>query len=90
MGRKKYKELYETELKNRKFYEEGYRELKTEYINMQKEMLKYQKKLKFELAQLKFDLQDTRGFLKQEKQVSNYLRNNRRKTVKQKEEVKNG
>lgn len=80
-----YKELYETELHNRKMYEERYKEICKENANLQKEtgiadLRKQLTKLsdenyalKEENAKLKLELEDTQKFLEQETQAKEYL-----------------
>jgi hypothetical protein len=96
---KNYKQLYETELQNRKAYETRYKQIKEENIELQKgsglaELRKTNIKLMEEnhiltndnkelneiVAKLRIELEDTKGFLEQEKEVTKALR----------KEVKNG
>ena len=84
-----YKNLYETELNNRKMYEKRYREIEKQYQDLQrnkgigimkKELMKLKDanyELKATVAQLKFDLEDLRGFYNQEKQAKEYLKKER-------------
>ena len=72
---KNYKKLYETEVANRKLYEQRYKDIYSENINYQKEI----KKLKYNLTKARIDLEDTQGFLKQEKALSYALRQERKK-----------
>jgi len=83
-----YKELYEIELHNRKMYEQKYKETRKENVNLQKEtgladlrkkmmeladQVEALKPLKEENAKLKLELEDTKGFLEQEKMAKEYL-----------------
>ena len=82
---KNYKNLYLTELNNRKMYEKRYRELEKQYRDLQKskglgEMRKSISKLKdtnyelkVQITQLKLDLEELKGFYNQEKQAKEYL-----------------
>ena len=84
-----YKDLYETELNNRKMYEKRYREVEQKYRDLQKnkgigEMRKelmrlkdIEYELKAQVAQLKFDLEDIKGFYQQEKTAKEYLKKER-------------
>ncbi len=72
---KNYKKLYETEVANRKLYEQRYKDIYSDNINYQKEI----KKLKYNLTKARIDLEDTQGFLKQEKALSYALRQERKK-----------
>ena len=84
-----YKDLYETELNNRKMYEKRYREIEKQYQdlqrnkgigNLKKELMRLKDDnydLKAQVAQLKFDLEDLRGFYNQEKQAKEYLKKER-------------
>lgn len=86
---KNYKKLYGIELNNRKLYELRYKQVYDSNVEYQKEI----KRLKIELAKVKIQLEDTEGFLRQEKQLTNALRERatrRSKTtnIKKKEEVK--
>lgn len=69
---KNYKELYKTELNNRKLYEERYKEIYDENIALQMELKKL-KKAKEECAKLKLDLEDAKGFWKQETEAKEEL-----------------
>ena len=103
---KKYKELYETELKNRKAYETRYKQIKEENIELQKGsglaelrktninlmtenhiLEKDNKELNELVAKLRIELEDTKGFLEQEKAVTKALRKERTQLRK---EIKNG
>lgn len=84
-----YKDLYETELNNRKMYEKRYREVEKKYRdlqkekgigNMRKELMNLKDtnyELKAQVAQLKFDIEDIRGFYEQEKAAKEYLKKER-------------
>lgn len=84
-----YKNLYETELNNRKMYEKRYREIEQKYRDLQKnkgigEMRKELMRLKdtnydlkVQVAQLKLDVEDLKGFLDQETQAKEYLKKER-------------
>ena len=90
----KYKTLYETELHNRKMYEQQYKDLHERYVNLQKEkgMGELRKKLmeladeneqlkplKAEVAKLKLEIEDLKGFLSQETLAKEYLLRERNK-----------
>lgn len=84
-----YKNLYETELNNRKMYEKRYREIEKKYRDLQEskglgklktELMRLKDanyELKAAVAQLKFDLEDMRGFYQQEKAAKEYLKKER-------------
>lgn len=74
---KNWKGLYNTEKNNRKLYEERYKKIYDENIGYQKLI----KKLKYNLTKARIDLEDCRGFLKQEKEVSYALRQERNKLL---------
>ena len=74
---KNWKGLYNTEKNNRKLYEERYKKVYDENIEYQKLI----KKLKYNLTKARIDLEDCRGFLKQEKEVSYALRQERNKLL---------
>ena len=67
----KYKTLYETELHNRKMYEKRYKEVYEENIELQKSTGLAD--LRKEIAKLKLELEDTKGFLEQERQAKEEL-----------------
>ena len=69
---KNYKQLYKTELSNRKLYEERYKEIYDENISLQMEIKKL-RKAKEECAKAKIDLEDCQGFLAQEIQAKREL-----------------
>ena len=82
---KNWKKLYQTEYNNRKLYEKRYREVKLENEELQKKtgVAKLRKQvaelrnqvmdLKVQKAQLRIELEDTIGFLQQEKQAKEEL-----------------
>lgn len=74
---KNWKGLYNAEKNNRKLYEERYKKIYDENIGYQIEI----KQLKYRLTKARIDLDDTRGFLRQEKQVSYALRQERNKLL---------
>ena len=74
---KNWKGLYNTEKNNRKLYEERYKKIYDENIEYQKAI----KELKYKLTKARIDLEDCRGFLQQEKQVSYALRQERNKLL---------
>lgn len=74
---KNWKGLYNTEKNNRKLYERQYKKIYDENIEYQKLI----KKLKYNLTKARIDLEDCRGFLKQEKEVSYALRQERNKLL---------
>lgn len=74
---KNWKGLYKTEKNNRKLYEERYKEVYAQNIEQQK----FIKQLKYRLTKTRIDLEDTKGFLKQEKEVSYALRQERNKLL---------
>ena len=75
---KNYKKLYLTELNNRKLYEERYKEIYEENIELQNIRKAYEKK-KEEVAKLKLDLEDEKGFYNQEKEAKEELLKQRKK-----------
>lgn len=81
---KNWKGLYEVEQNNRKLYEQRYKVIYEENINFQKLI----KKLKYNLTKARIDLDDTRGFLRQEKQVSYALRQERNKLLNKNKQLK--
>ena len=74
---KNWKGLYKIEQNNKKLYEQRYKETYEKNIEYQKLI----KKLKYNLTKARIDLEDTRGFLQQEKQVSYALRQERNKLL---------
>lgn len=74
---KNWKGLYKTEQNNRKLYEQRYKTIYDENIKYQKTI----KELKYRLTKARIDLEDTKGFLQQEKQVSYALRQERNKLL---------
>lgn len=102
MFKNRYKELYNIELNNRKLYERRYNEIKkineelqksTGFAELRKENLELTNEvldLKIENAKLKIELEDTNGFLQQEKRAKEYLlreRKGRRNYGRRKKEV---
>lgn len=102
MFKNRYKELYNIELNNRKLYERRYNEIKkineelqksTGLAELRKENLELANEvldLKIENAKLKIELEDTNGFLQQEKRAKEYLlreRKGRRNYGRRKKEV---
>lgn len=81
---KNWKGLYKTEKNNRKLYEERYKKIYDENIEYQKLI----KKLKYNLTKARIDLEDCRGFLQQEKQVSYALRQERNKLLNKNKQLK--
>ena len=75
---KNYKKLYETELNNRKLYEEQYKTIYEENIDFQKEIQCYKEKC----GKLSIELEDTKGFLNQEKEAKEALKKERTKLRK--------
>ena len=83
--RLKFKSLYETELNNRKMYEERYRQIEKQYRDLQEEkgigelrkkvmqLADENEQLKAEIAKLKLETEDAKGFYEQEKQAKEYL-----------------
>lgn len=71
---KNYKKLYKIEKDNEKIILERKEELSKENIKLQKELLKTRE----EMARLKLALEDSNGFLEQEKQCSEELRKERK------------
>ena len=74
---KNWKSLYKIEQNNRKLYEEQYKKIYAENIEYQKLI----KELKYKYTKVRIDLEDCRGFLKQEKEVSYALRQERNKLL---------
>ena len=96
---KNWKKLYQTEYNNRKLYEKRYREVKLENEELQKKtgVAKLRKEIRMlkELnAKLYLELEDTKGFLAQEKQAKEVLLRERNKKrtyrTRVKKEVNNG
>ena len=81
---KNWKGLYNTEKNNRKLYEERYKKTYDENIEYQKTI----KELKYRLTKARIDLEDCRGFLKQEKEVSYALRQERNKLLNKNKQLK--
>lgn len=81
---KNWKGLYNTEKNNRKLYEEQYKKIYDENIEYQKTI----KELKYRLTKARINLEDTRGFLQQEKQVSYALRQERNKLLNKNKQLK--
>ena len=81
---KNWKGLYNTEKNNRKLYEEQYKKIYAENIEYQKLI----KKLKYNLTKARIDLEDCKGFLQQEKQVSYALRQERNKLLTKIKKIK--
>jgi chromosome segregation ATPase len=81
---KNWKGLYNTEKNNRKLYEERYKKIYDENIEYQKTI----KELKYKLTKARIDLEDCRGFLKQEKEVSYALRQERNKLLNKNKQLK--
>jgi len=81
---KNWKGLYEVEQNNRKLYEQRYKTIYEDNISLQKLI----KKLKYNLTKARIDLDDTRGFLRQEKQVSYALRQERNKLLNKNKELR--
>lgn len=81
---KNWKGLYKTEQNNRKLYEERYKTIYDENIKYQKTI----KELKYRLTKARIDLEDTKGFLQQEKQVSYALRQERNKLLNKNKQLK--
>ena len=82
---KNYKKLYKIELNNRKLIEERKKEVDEWNVELQKNMINSDKmirSLKIENTELKMALEDTKGFLAQEKECSNALRKERTKLRK--------
>lgn len=82
---KNYKKLYKIELNNRKLIEERKKEVDEWNVELQKNMIhsdKMIRNLKIENTELKMALEDTKGFLAQEKECSNALRKERTKLRK--------
>lgn len=74
---KNWKSLYKIEQNNRKLYEEQYKKIYAENIEYQKLI----KELKYKYTKVRIDLEDTKGFLKQEKELSYALRQERNKLL---------
>ena len=72
---KNYKKLYESELNNRKLYEEQYKKIYEENIDYQKEIKCY----KETCGRLTIDLEDVDGLLKQETEAKEELLKQRKK-----------
>lgn len=89
---KNYKKLYQAELQNRKLFEERYKQLKAQDEEWQKNNIANLRleirTLKEKVVGLTFDLEDTRGFLNQEKECNNALREKIEKLKKQNKKLK--
>lgn len=81
---KNWKGLYNTEKNNRKLYEERYKKIYDENIGYQKAI----KELKYKYTKVRIDLEDTKGFLKQEKELSYALRQERNKLLNKNKQLK--
>lgn len=66
-----YKQLYEIEHNNRKLYEKRYKEVYEENLKLQESTGIAE--LRKENTKLKLELEDTLGFLEQEKQAKEFL-----------------
>lgn len=66
-----YKQLYEIELNNRQMYEKRYKEVYEENLKLQESTGIAE--LRKENTKLKLELEDTLGFLEQEKQAKEFL-----------------
>lgn len=66
-----YKKLYEIEKNNRKLYEKRYKEIYEENLKLQESTGIAE--LRKENTKLKLELEDTLGFLEQEKQAKEFL-----------------
>lgn len=66
-----YKQLYEIEKNNRKLYEKRYKEIYEENLKLQESTGIAE--LRKENTKLKLELEDTLGFLEQEKQAKEFL-----------------
>lgn len=77
-----YKKLYKIELNNRKLYEERYKEVYEENLELQNIRKAYEKK-KEEVAKLKIAIDDLEKFLDQETEAKEELLK-QRKTLKRK------
>lgn len=73
--RNDYRKLYETELNNRKLYEERYKQIYEQHIENQKMIKELQK----EITNLKIELIDKEGFLNQETEAKEALKKERTK-----------
>ena len=80
---KNYKKLYESTKNNLKVMQERNADLYQRGILYQEQAKEHEKKLKEKIARLTFELEDTKGFLEQEKACSEALRKERTKLRKQ-------
>lgn len=89
---KNYKKLYQAELQNRKLFEERYKQLKAQDEEWQKNNIANLRleirALKENVTRLTFDLEDTTGFLNQEKECNNALREKIEKLKKKNRNLK--
>lgn len=76
---KNYKKLYESTKNNLKVMQERNADLYERCIVYQEQAKDHEKKLKEKIAKLSFELEDTQGFLEQEKACSEALRKERTK-----------
>ena len=76
---KNYKKLYESTRNNLKLMQERNADLYKRGIEYQEQAKEHEKKLKEKIAKLTLELEDTRGFLEQEKACSEALRKERTK-----------
>lgn len=81
---KNWKDLYKKELKNRELLMTQ----NSEYSKRSVEQQKTIKELKYKLTKARIDLEDTKGFLQQEKQVSYALRQERNKLLNKCKQLK--
>ena len=81
---KNWKDLYKKELKNRELLMKQ----NSEYSKRSVEQQKTIKDLKYRLTKARIDLEDTKGFLKQEKEVSYALRQERNKLLTKNKQLK--
>lgn len=74
---KNYRKLYKQQMNNNKVMNERNMAMQDRWIAFQKEKIEESRKLKEQVAKLKIELEDTTGFLMQEKEVSKALRKER-------------
>ena len=81
---KNWKDLYKKELSNRELLIRQ----NSEYSKRNVESQKTIRELKYKLTKARIDLEDTKGFLQQEKQVSYALRQERNKLLTKNKQLK--
>lgn len=80
---KNYKKLYKSSQNNLRLMQQRNKDLYDRGIAYQEQAKEHERKLREQIAKLTIDLEDTKGFLEQEKACSEALRKERTKLRKQ-------